>query len=101
LPALVSRRPYATDNAVRPTQSLSWRGQYEYHGPPDEDRWAVHAVDKLAFAHDVVPVIASVAVVLLTLGAYRWMACAAILVIGALTGLLSFGAGMATSGAYL
>jgi hypothetical protein len=74
---------------------------YEYHGTPLYNRWATRAVDILGFAQLGVSVIASVAVVVLTRGSYRWLAWAAVLAIGALAFLLYFGAMMATTGAYL
>jgi hypothetical protein len=74
---------------------------YEYHGSPDQDRWAVHVVDRLGYAHLGVMVVASVAVILLTRGIYRWLAWALVLAIGVITGFVLLGAEMATSGAYL
>jgi hypothetical protein len=55
----------------------------------------------VAYAHYVVLVVASFAVVLLARGAYRWLAWAVVLVIGVLHALLSLGTAMATTGAYL
>jgi hypothetical protein len=55
----------------------------------------------VAFAHYVVSVVASFAVVQLARRAYRWLGWAVVLVIGVLYALLSLGAAMATTGAYL
>jgi hypothetical protein len=74
---------------------------YEYQGPPDYNRWAYRVVNGLGFAQLSISVIASVSVVVLARGAYRWLAWAAVLAIGALTVLLHLGAAMATTGAYL
>ena len=74
---------------------------YEYHGPPDYDRWARRVVECLGLAHLGIMVIASIAVVVLTPGSYRWLAWVAILAVGLLGFLLYFGAAMATKGAYL
>ena len=74
---------------------------YEYHGPPAYDRWAAHVVRWLGLAHLGVMVIASVGVVVLTAGSYRWLAWAAILAVGVLGLLLYLGAAMATTRAYL
>jgi hypothetical protein len=74
---------------------------YEYHGPPVYDRWAARVVEWLGLTHLGIMVIASVVVVVLTAGSYRWLAWAAILAVGVLGFLLYFGAAMATTGAYL
>ena len=71
---------------------------YERHGPPVYDRRATRVVEWFAFAHLVVMVIASVAVVILTAGSYRWLAWAVILTVGMLTCLLFLGAAMAVTG---
>jgi predicted RND superfamily exporter protein len=55
----------------------------------------------VAYAHYVVSVVASFAVVLLARRAYRWLAWAVVPVIGVLHALLSLGAAMAMTGAYL
>jgi TRAP-type C4-dicarboxylate transport system permease small subunit len=74
---------------------------YEYHGPPVYDRWAYRVVEWLGLAQLGVMVIASVAVVVLAAGPYRWLGWAAILAVGVLACLVYFGAAMATTGAYL
>jgi hypothetical protein len=74
---------------------------YEYHGPPDYNRWAARLVHGLGYAQLGVSVVSSVAVIALTRGSYRWLAWAAILAIGVVTVVLHFGAAMATTGGYL
>jgi hypothetical protein len=74
---------------------------FEHHGPPDYHRLETRVVDGLGLAQLGVLVIASIAVVVLTRGSYRWLAWAAVLAIGALTVVLHLGAWMATTGAYL
>ena len=74
---------------------------YEHHGPPVNDCLAARVVDWLGLAHLGIMVIASVAVVVLTAGSYRWLAWAAILTVGVLGFLLYFGAATATTGEYL
>jgi hypothetical protein len=74
---------------------------YEYHGPPVYDRWAYRVVQWLGLAQLGVMVIASVVVVVLTAGSYRWLGWAAVVAVGVLAFLLYFGAAMATTGAYL
>jgi hypothetical protein len=74
---------------------------YENHGPPDDNRWPARVVYGLGWAQWGVSVIAAIAVIVLTRGPYRWLAWAAILVIGMVTVVLYFGAAMATTGAYL
>jgi hypothetical protein len=74
---------------------------HEYHGPPVYDRCAARVVEWLGLAHLGIMVIASVVVVVLTAGSYRWLAWAAILAVGVLGFLLYFGAAVATTGAYL
>ena len=54
---------------------------YKHNGPPDYDRFATRVVDGLGFAQLGVSVIASIAVVVLTRGSYRWLAWAAVLAI--------------------
>jgi hypothetical protein len=77
---------------------------YEHTGPPafsGPRPWAARVVDGLGFAHLGVSVVASVAVVVLTRGGYRWLAWAAILTMGVFAALLLLGATMATTGIYL
>ena len=74
---------------------------YEYGGPPVYDRWVACVLEWLGLAHLGIMVIASVVVVVLTAGSYRWLAWAAILAVGVLGFLLYFGAAMATTGAYV
>jgi hypothetical protein len=74
---------------------------YEYQGPPIYDRFAKRVVDGLSFAHLWVSVIASIAVMVLTRGSYRWLGWAVVVAVAMLTFVLYFGAAMATTGAYL
>jgi hypothetical protein len=74
---------------------------YEHRGPPNylgPLPLATRVVRGLVYAHWGVSMLASVAVVLLTHGAKRWFAWAAILAIGGVASLLGLGAAMATSG---
>jgi hypothetical protein len=74
---------------------------YEYHGrPPVYDRWPARVVDGLGLAQLGVMVIASVVVVVLTRGSYRWLAWAGVLAAGVLTWYVCFAAAMATTGNY-
>jgi hypothetical protein len=71
------------------------------HVPGNLDGPATRAVFALAFAQFGVSVIASIVVVVLARGAYRWLAWAGVLVIGALTDFVHAFAAMATTGYYL
>ena len=64
---------------------------YKNHGPPDHDHkiWTYDVVCKLGLAHVVVSIVASVAVVLLARGPGRWLAWAAVPVIGLIAAVVS------------
>jgi hypothetical protein len=77
---------------------------YEHIGPPlfnSPRPWAARVVDSLGLAHFAISFIASLAVVVLTRGALRWAAWAAIVAIGLFAALFSLGAAMSTTGIYL
>jgi hypothetical protein len=77
---------------------------YSYTGPPilSEPRpWAYHVVGKLFGAHLLISVVASVAVVVLTRGHYRWLAWAAILAVDVFAAFLWLDAAMMTTNCWL
>jgi hypothetical protein len=77
---------------------------FEHTGPPAFNGprpWAARVVDRLCYAHLWVSAVASIAVVVLSRGGYRWLAWASILGIGVLATLVGLGAAMATTGVYL
>ena len=77
---------------------------YEWTGPPATSAprpWAARVVDSLWYAHLGVSVVASMAVVLIVRQGLRWIAWAAIVVIGVFAAIVTLGAEMATTGIYL
>jgi hypothetical protein len=74
---------------------------YRRVGPPSYDVVAARVVEALGLAHLVVSVVASIAVVILTRGFFRWLAWAAVIVIGAFTAWAQLINVMETTGYWL